>query len=454
MRVALASTITLAALSGCGDDSSAGTGGAGGGETSTTGAPTSSASTGTPSSATTTTGSSGDGGGGGEAACSGADTAGCDLVLEPSDDDTTTIQEALIDDVDSGQTVCLCPGTYVLEREISLTVPDVTIRGVGESRDDVILDFAEQTQDDDGVSVDSDGFTIQHLTVKNTPGNGIVVRGAERVSFRDLFVGWDAGASSDNGAYAVYPVDCTQVLVEDTEVVGAADAGIYVGQSQTIIVRDNVVHDSVAGIEIENSNDADVYGNEAYDNTAGILVFVLPNLEKKDGFRTKVHDNDLHDNNQANFAEPGTIVANVPPGIGMLVLAADVTEIHDNTFTNNESTSIILISYETIAVALGEEPQPDPETDIYLSETYIHDNTFTDNGLDPHSFFLALDTPVENVTWDGIVEPKANETLCLSSDPPTFRDFDGFGNLTNSDAHSTDTAPYECEGTVVDGQDF
>jgi parallel beta-helix repeat protein len=450
--LALASTISFAALTGCGDDET-GSGGGGGGDATTaaSGTPTSSSSS--AASGTTTTGT-GAGGGGGGAACGGADTAGCDVVIEPSDDDTTTIQEALIDDTDSGDVVCLCPGTYTLEREISLTVPDVTIQGVGETRDDVVLDFTEQTQDDDGIAVDSDGFTIQHLTVKNTPGNGIIVRETERVTFRDIVVTWDDDdVLENNGAYAIYPVSCSQVLVEDTLVIGAADAGIYVGQSTNIIVRNNVVHQNVAGIEIENSDDADVYENEAYDNTAGILVFVLPNLNKKDGVGTLVRDNDIHDNNRDNFAVEGTVVAAVPPGIGALVLAADATEFRGNTFTNNVSTSIVLVSYETIAALIDDDPQPDPDTDPYLSEVYIHDNTYDGNGEAPEQPFSFLGvTPVEDVVWDGAIPPKGAASICLSDEPPSFRNFNGVANIANTDAHETDTAGYECAEPVLDEQ--
>ena len=99
--------------------------------------------------------------------------------------------------------------------------------------------------------------------------------------------------------------------------------------------------------------------------------------------------------------------------------------------------------------------QPDPETDIYLSETYIHGNTFTGNGTAPQSLFALLDTPVEDVVWDGIIEPKAAATLCFSEDGeiPSFRNFNGIGNIPNSEMHSTDTGPYECEGTTVDEQE-
>jgi parallel beta-helix repeat protein len=208
------------------------------------------------------------------------DTSGCSAVLTAGAGSQDEVQRALIE-AQSGAEVCLCPGTFAFGKELSLTVPDVTVRGLGASRDDTVLDFAAQTIGDDGFTVTSDGFTIENVWVKNTPGNGIVVTGAEDVAFRNMKVSWDAGSVTANGAYAVYPVKSRRVVVEDSEVVGAADAGIYVGQCEEAIVRNNVVYGNVAGIEIENSTGADVYGNEAYDNTAGILVFVLPNLEKK-----------------------------------------------------------------------------------------------------------------------------------------------------------------------------
>lgn len=447
LAAALLAGGALSTAAGCGDDETSGTGGSGGGGTTT------STST-TTTSTSTSTGGEGGAGGGDPGVCGGADTAGCDHVLEPGADDTEALQSVLIDDVSSGDVVCLCPGTFALEAEISLTVPDVTIRGVGGDREAVILDFAGQTTGADGMNVDADGFTIESLTVKNSPGNGIVVGGAENVTFRDLLVTWDGEPRVENGAYAIYPIQCSGVLVEGCEVYGAADAGIYVGQSDTILVRDNVVHGNVAGIEIENSTDAEVVNNEAYDNTAGILVFVLPGLEKKDGLRCKVHQNVIRDNDRDNFGAPGTIVSSVPAGIGMLVLAADVTEIHDNEITGNDSTGIIAVSYQLIETLLG-EPSDDPATDPYMTGLYVHDNTFEDNGTDPRSFFIALQedgAPIENVVWDGIEETEGTGDVCLSADPPTFRNL--HGAITPTDGHTTDPTPHACEGEELPPQDF
>jgi parallel beta-helix repeat protein len=385
--------------------------------------------------------------------CPGVDVSGCAVSLAPSGgDDQKALQIALID-AQSGDEICLCPGTFTVTKELSLTVPDVTLRGLGASRDDVVLDFAEQTVGDDALTATSDGFTVEHLSVKNSPGNSIVVTGAEDVTFRDIKVSWDAGSVTANGAYAVYPVKSTRVIIEDSEVVGAADAGIYVGQCNQAIVRNNVVYGNVAGIEIENTSDAEVYGNEAYDNSAGILVFVLPNLEKKDGARAKVHDNDVRDNNRDNFAEPGTVVADVPPGTGFLLLGPDSTEIHDNSITNNDSTAVLIVSLATLA-AINSSLSVDPATPGYVENVYIHGNTLSGNGTAPKGVagFVGI-TPLEDVVWDGVqADPMAaanDANLCLTSSPPSFRNFAGVAGIADPTLQNTDPTPHLCDGDVL-----
>jgi parallel beta-helix repeat protein len=397
-------------------------------------------------------GSGGSGAGGGTIGVCGegvatADDADCVTVLEASGgDDTEAVQTALIE-AQSGDVVCFCPGDYSFTKELSLTVPDVTVKGVGETRDDVVLDFAAQNIGDDGVTVTSDGFTVASLTIKNTPGNGIVVTGAEDVTFRDLMVSWDAGSVTENGAYAVYPVKSTNVIVEDSEVIGAADAGIYVGQCENAIVRNNVVHGNVAGIEIENSSNAEVVGNEAFDNTAGVLVFVLPNLERKEGDTCKVHDNDIYDNNRSNFGEEGTVVASVPAGTGVLVLGSDAQEIHDNRISGNNSTALLLVSHATLGLLIPGFT-PDPETDGDPEGTYFHDNELMDNGTQPSGavILLGAGSPIPDVVWDGIEKMPGSAELCLGSSPASFLNFGGVDGVGDPTLHSNDTTPHECVG--------
>ncbi len=374
------------------------------------------------------TGGDGDGDGDGNAA------EDCDVLIA-SGSNTEAIQEAFIE-VKTGETICFEDGTYEVDNELSLSVANVTVQGNAKDRSAVVLDYSDQQEGKDALSVSSDGFTIQHLTLKNSSGNSIVARNTKRTTFRNLRVFWDRAASTENGAYAVYPLSSEDVLVEGCEVSGASDAGIYVGQSKNIIVQDNVVHGNVAGIEIENSDNALVTDNLVYENTAGILVFVLPNLEKKDGVGAIVEDNEIRDNNLENFGEEGTTVSFVPPGIGLLLLAADKTEVRENTFRNNKSGAILAVSYDTFSLICAANggrncSGTDADTDPDLSKTYIHDNTFENNGQDPSALVAGLlGDSLENVLWDGIVpEGDDEDQLCLGTDPTTilvFGDNDGF----------------------------
>jgi parallel beta-helix repeat protein len=377
---------------------------------------------------------------------------GCTTIIAEGSD-TETIQTTLIE-AETGDVLCFEDGTYELTGELSLTVNDVTMRGNPDDREAVLLDYSkhEDGQGKDALSVSGAGFTIEHMSIKNSRGNTIVVKGAERATFRNLKVYWDAGSVTENGAYAVYPLGCTDVLVEDCEVIGAADAGIYVGQSQNIIVRNNEVHGNVAGIEIENSDDALVTGNHVYDNTGGILVFVMPNLERKTGKNTIVEDNLIEENNRANFGEPGTTVSYVPAGTGVLVLANDGTEVRNNEIRGNQTTGVLALSFttfETLCATSGGQScgGGDTATDPYLSKLYVHDNEFADNGSAPDGLAGALlGDDLEDVIWDGIKPEDAldEDQLCLGEGASirVFGNQDGIIDDRNS--HVTDAGMFEC----------
>jgi parallel beta-helix repeat protein len=235
----------------------------------------------------------------------------------------------------------------------------------------------------------------------------------------------------------------SKVLIEDCEVTGARDAGLYVGQSHDIIVRRNKVYGNVAGIEIENSKDSEVYANTVYDNTAGILVFNLPDLPTQDGRRANVHDNEVRENNRPNFGVPGTTVAGVPAGIGVLVLAADETEIHTNTLRANDSTGVLVVSCFTNNNLV--DCRSTVPYDQFPQQTYIHENTYDSNGTNPDS---ALTGPLgvthlEDIVWDGDVDmtkPTEN-VLCVQETSATYRNFNSRGFFANQ---STDITRQAC----------
>ena len=177
---------------------------------------------------------------------------------------------------------------------------NVVIKGKG--MDKTILNFKNQLSGAEGIKItNSINITIADLTVQDTKGDGIKAQQVNGIIFRNVKTEWTRGAHTKNGGYGIYPVQCDQVLIENCVARGASDAGIYVGQSNYAIVRNNKAFENVAGIEIENTSHADVYGNEMYNNTGGLLIFDLPDLIKKKGGYCRAYDNYIHHNNHKNF---------------------------------------------------------------------------------------------------------------------------------------------------------
>ncbi|NYF32008.1 parallel beta-helix domain-containing protein [Sphingopyxis sp. JAI108] len=265
-------------------------------------------------------------------------------VSAATPDANEKLQEALIL-AEPGDVVELGAGVWKLTDGLSLDVANVTVRGAGAGEGGSVLDFAGQQGAGEGLLVTSDDVLLTDFAVLNTKGDGIKSKGADRIVYHKLRVEWTAGPKETNGAYGIYPVESSDVLIDSVYVRGASDAGIYVGQSKNIVVRDSIATENVAGIEIENSYDADVHDNIATKNTGGILVFDLPSLPMQGGHNVRVFENVVNDNSTPNFAPKGNIVASVPTGTGVLIMANRNVEIFDNVFDQNGTANVMIVGY-------------------------------------------------------------------------------------------------------------
>ncbi len=252
------------------------------------------------------------------------------------------LQEALIL-AEPGDEIVLEAGRFMLTDGLSLDVDGVTVRGSG--MDQSILDFSGQQGAGEGLLVTSDNVVLREFGIENTTGDGIKSKGADNIVYYKLRVEWTRGPHPENGAYAIYPVESENVLVDSVTTIGSSDAGIYVGQSKNIIVRNSVAKYNVAGIEIENSYGADVYNNLAVNNTGGILVFDLPDIPQQGGRDVRVFNNIIVDNNTPNFAPEGNIVATVPTGMGVMVMSHYNVEVFGNVMAENATGNILIVAY-------------------------------------------------------------------------------------------------------------
>ncbi len=244
-----------------------------------------------------------------------------------------------------GDTIHVPPGKFELTKSLILDgKKNLVIKGAGMNRS--ILSFKGQTEGAEGIKINQcSKITVMDLSVTDAKGDCIKALNTNDLSFIRVKVAWTGKISSKNGAYGLYPVSCTNVVIRECIAIGASDAGIYVGQSDRVEVSDCEAMFNVAGIEIENTTNAEVFNNYAHDNTGGILVFDLPELPKKQGGNVRVYSNRVIKNNFKNFAPKGNIVGQVPPGTGMFVLATPRVEIFDNLIEENKTVSMGICSF-------------------------------------------------------------------------------------------------------------
>jgi cytochrome c peroxidase len=141
-------------------------------------------------------------------------------------------------------------------------------------------------------------------------------------------------------------------------------------------------------------------------------VDLLPQLPSKVSLFTKVHDNVVENNNGENFAKPGTSPALIPPGTGMLILAADEVEIYNNTITGNKTGGLAVfnlgIGFATNEIDVG----PNPE------HVYAHDNTYENNGYEADPFVKNMLGRGFDIIWDTKGADNHFDEKVSSSFPP------------------------------------
>jgi parallel beta-helix repeat protein len=335
--------------------------------------------------------------------------------------DAYALLQTRLQDAKPGDVIEIGEGTFEFTNGLSLDIDNVTFKGAGQ--DKTILSFKGQTGAGEGLLVTSDGVTLTGFTMQDSKGDGIKSKGADNIVYKDLKVEWTGGPKAENGAYGVYPVESKNILIEGVTVSGASDAGIYVGQSDNIIVRNSRAEYNVAGIEIENSTRADVYDNVATKNAGGILVFDLPNLPVMGGHSTRIFRNQIVENDTPNFAPPGNIVANVPTGSGLMLLANKNVHVFENTFDKDQTAHILVLAYSY--------PYEDEKYNPLPRDFVIRDNTYGEGGNDPQGRFKELGTALGGklpaIVWDGVTKygDKTEEVRIVVREKPEI----GYINL-------------------------
>ncbi|MFC4859929.1 parallel beta-helix domain-containing protein [Pseudomonas sp. JS3066] len=350
-----------------------------------------------------------------------------------------------------GSVIEIPAGKWQLDRGLSLKVSGVTLKGAG--MDKTILSFKGQKAGAEGLLVDASDFTIEDLALEDSKGDALKVVGGRNIVIRNVRTEWTNGPATENGAYGIYPVQTENTLIEGVVAIGASDAGIYVGQSRNVVVRNSRAERNVAGIEIENTIGADVYDNVATGNTGGILVFNMPNLQQP-GHGTRIYRNQVEGNNHDNFGHKGTPVASVPAGSGVVINSNDDVEIFDNDIGNHRTANVIVSSYFSTGYS---DLSTTSDFDPYPERIAIHGNRFGPGGDSPDHLELkalkvakfGLNGRLPDILWDGYVNPArlvdgklpVELGICVDNGAATLVNVDGPNNFKNI---STDMANHRC----------
>jgi parallel beta-helix repeat protein len=306
-----------------------------------------------------------------------------------------SIQSA-VDRAHEGDRIFIHPGTYrepgrpciseAGDCAVNVTTDDISLIGRPQKNLPVILQArGDQHQ---GIAVTRSDLPATCLTDQSERVDGSLIANIEVTGFEGdgVFLScvdnWRVTnvSATDNLEYGIFPRYSGNGRIDHSFASGSNDTGIYVGQDHDVLVDHNVATQNVSGFEIENSTAVIATNNESFGNTGGLLSFTLPGLIITTNHDNEIANNNIHDNDKDNTCvDPTDAVCAVPPGTGILILAADTNNVHNNTVTGNDTFGIAVANFCT-----GNPCNPPPsDIDIFADGNRIVSNTATGNGTNP-----------------------------------------------------------------------
>jgi parallel beta-helix repeat protein len=253
---------------------------------------------------------------------------------------------------------------------------------------------------------DVDGVEINGFTVEGFENNGIWLRFVKNFTIEN-------NESIDNLENGIWPTLSANGLVKDNVSYGSLDSALWVEASEDVRVVGNDLHHSPTGLEVTVSYEITAENNDIHDNTVGVGLYHpssagLPPLEpfERNGY-WHILDNDIHDNNFPNPAPEGSIVAELPPGIGILVTGVDNLDIQNNRIENNDFLGISIVDYCLVVAGTQADCTENPPQveDVVPEYNRVIGNTLVNNHSDPApSPFQALAADVLEIAT---TEPEA-----------------------------------------------
>jgi parallel beta-helix repeat protein len=194
-------------------------------------------------------------------------------------------------------------------------------------------------------------FTLDGLTIQNADDTGIFLRGVDTFRVSN-------GRYLNNAEYGIFARCSRDGRIDHNFGGGGADATIYVGVDDTIIVENNHLTGGELGIELENTLNTYVRDNNVRGNVAGIFFIVLPGLPRTSTDHAVIEDNVVKDNNLPNpfpsvtcdppdgsGGPPGCVpftddLQLLPSGTGILNVGGHGILIRNNVILGNDTVQI------------------------------------------------------------------------------------------------------------------
>jgi hypothetical protein len=212
--------------------------------------------------------------GGGGSVINPAESTGRVFLIHPGPDATEEMVKAMVQ-LKPKDILRFDCGFFDLKTGIQITTTeDVIIEGCG--MDETFLSFRDSTSQEGFLASNVRGVTVRNLTIGDSPGDAFKMKGVNHGTLKKVRAIWSSGrklpeeraitaanfkkeikvactdparhnpanpnpletdntspdytVSTASGRYGIYPVESRNILVEETESIGASDAGIYVAK--------------------------------------------------------------------------------------------------------------------------------------------------------------------------------------------------------------------------------
>ncbi|MCH7960162.1 MAG: right-handed parallel beta-helix repeat-containing protein [Candidatus Hydrogenedentes bacterium] len=306
-----------------------------------------------------------------------------------------SIQDAL-DKAKPGDTVQVLVGEYT--ESLRIDTEGLRLAGLAyEGERPVLSGAGEFERLDVAVTVDADHVTVEGFVIRGYTRAGVVAEKVRGVRFHDLII-------DRSGPRGIAVRHAQDVSIDGCIVSGAEIAGIHIADCTAVQIRNSEMFSNGIGIRIDDSSESRVENNSAHNNSVGLLLLRTPGEHPQPGSYSKVIQNRFHANNREMTSGQDAVTRRLAPGIGVLIVAADYTEIARCTFSGNEAYAAMVMGYGF--AKLDGEFVGEDDTLANADHTFVHHNIYRENGLSPSKAFEKRfkRVPGGDLYWDGTGE--------------------------------------------------